>query len=95
MTLQERMKKYAELDPFCTEYQEMLTDLQAAMRALEVARDALSATRKLAHVGYLGIVKEATDNGATNKTEDEKAAGLILDNADKTLQHINQTLGKD
>ncbi len=44
MSLQERMKKYAELvnsKTFTNYGNDMLTDLQATVRALEVAREAL------------------------------------------------------
>jgi hypothetical protein len=49
MTIQDRMKKYAELcgnKVFSNYVDEMYSDLQAAMKALEVARDGLFVARE-------------------------------------------------
>lgn len=58
MSLQERMKKYAELvnsKTFTNYGNDMLTDLQATMRALEVARENF---RVIAEISSSGIVTQ-------------------------------------
>ncbi len=104
MTLQQRMKKYAELvgsDKLENYTYNILDDLQAAVRALEVAREALGI--KYPKMLYSGdeinhlhsvLIQNDIDPVHVGREAIIHCLAEILTQQDKALNLINQTLGE-
>lgn len=92
--LQERIKKYAELyaNTYSTDLEpgehNILTDLQATVRALEVARSTVELQRD-----RLYTLRRGLPSPWKNSCQDDRI-GDIVNELHEALQLINQTLGK-
>lgn len=86
MSIAERMKKYAEvvhLEAFSNSARDMFIDLQTAMRALEVAREAIKTYRTSVYYDERGSLQYGTVD-----------IYIAQNIADQALKTINELLGE-